>query len=148
MIRRLVAMALAAGLFASPLNAIAQVQNIKFGILQLMPDGGYKMDVETTRIPRRLKDTGFRFGIAFDNPRGETIEFREVMHLPAEMQQTSGDLHRIDPKLLQTDMERTDSTQWVDQFWFDQGDPLGKHRLELYVNGTRKFSVDFEVVEP
>jgi hypothetical protein len=106
------------------------------------------MDVETTRIPQKLKDTGFRFGVAFDNPNRETIEWYEVIRLPSQLREVGGFLHQTNPKTLQSDIQKSDDRHFVDHFWFDKGDPLGKHHVEVYVNGIRKFSIDFEVIEP
>jgi hypothetical protein len=55
------------------------------------------MDVETKRIPRRLKDTGFRWGITFDNPKGKEIGWYEIIHLPARLNQLSGDSSEVGP---------------------------------------------------
>src|SRR5688500_2908613 len=75
--------------------AAAQVQDVKFGILRLVSDGEYELDIETTRIPRRLKDTGFRFGVSFSNPTGKTIEWYEMVHLPAQVRQLTGGLQQL-----------------------------------------------------
>lgn len=129
-------------------NAFADVQKFKFGILKQMPDGGYEMDVETKRIPLHLKGTGFRFGIAFDNPGGKYIEWYEVVHLPRASKELSGGFQKIAKNILKGDIQAATDSHVVDQFWFDEGDPVGSHRLELYVNGTMKFHVDFEVLVP
>jgi len=129
------------------LNSPANAQQFKFGILRLMPDGRYTMDVETTRIPRRLKETGFRFGVAIDNPRGETIEWYPVIHLPAPLKQLSGGLEKVSPTVVRGDNQRSSDKHIVDHFWFDAGDPLGPHRLEVFVYGVPRFTINFEVVE-
>jgi hypothetical protein len=133
--------------FFCALSGSAHAQQFKFGILKMTRDGGYEIDVETTRIPQRLQSTGFRFGVAFDNPTGKEIEWYELMHLPMPLQQLSGGLREIDPKVLRTDTQRSAATHIVDQFWFDLGDPLGSHRLELFIDGVKQFEVNFEVVE-
>jgi len=133
--------------FVFPVHAETDVKHFKFGILKEMRSGEYRIDVETTRIPRKLKETGFRFGVAFDNPSGKAIEWYEVVHLPSQLREVSGNLRQVNPKAVQTDTRRLTDPHIVDHFWFDKGDPLGKHRLEVYVNGVRRFSVDFEVVE-
>jgi len=145
--------ALAALVFASAhMIASAQqsavVQHVKFGILRLMANGEYELDRETARIPRRYKSSGFRFGVAFDNPSGARIEWYEVVHLPAKPRQLSGDLRQVKPTVLQTDTLTGNDRRIVDNFWFDDGDPLGPHRFELYVNGVKQWETAFEVVEP
>jgi len=119
----------------------------KFGILRQTSDGEYAMDVETTRIPKRVKDTGFRFGVAIDNPSGKMIEWYELVHLPARTQQLSGGFSEVSPTVLKTDIQHSDQEHIVDEFWFDEGDPVGPHRMEVYVNGVLRFEVGFEVIE-
>lgn len=121
--------------------------NFRFGVIRPVEDGVFEFIAETTRIPRRYKATGFRFGVGFDNPQGAMIEWYEIIHLPADMRQVSGNLQRASPRTLQTKTLRSNRTSVVDDYWFDEGDPLGKHRLELFVNGVLRYSVDFEVVE-
>ncbi len=131
----------------SPAFAASDVVNVRFGILRQVGDD-YVIARETTRIPRRLKDTGFRFGISFENPQRADIQWYEVVRLPKELAETSGTLRRLAPRILKTDVQQSNQPAVVEHFWFDQGDPLGKHRLELFVNGTMQFSVEFEVVQP
>lgn len=129
-----------------PAHAEPRIENIKFGILRKMPNGDYSMDIETTRIPRKLKETGFRFGIAFDNPKADTIQWYKLVRLPSPVHEVSGNLRQTSQNMLQSGIRESNQQHVVDHFWFDQGDPLGKHKLELYVNGKRKFSINFEVV--
>jgi hypothetical protein len=133
-------------LIASPAQSDADVRNVKFGILKQVSPGEYRMDVQTTRIPRKLKETGFRFGIEFENPNREAIDWFEVVHLPAPLKEASGDTRKVAPEAIQTDLYRSSDARIVDHFWFDEGDPLGMHRLELFVKGQRIYSVSFEVV--
>lgn len=140
--------ALVLSLAALPaIAADPDLSNFRFGIIRSAQDGVYEFVAETTRIPRRYKDTGFRFGVGFENPKGATIEWYEIIHLPADMRQVSGDLQRTNSRTLRSKTTRSNQTSVVDDYWFDEGDPLGKHKLELFVNGVRRFSVDFEVVE-
>lgn len=146
--KRIVTAVVALLMIACGANVLADVQKFKFGILKQLPDGSYEMDVETKRIPWQSKETGFRFGIAFDNPGGKYIEWYEVVHLPKALKQLSGGFQKTGKNTLKGDIQAGTDSHVVDQFWFDQGDPLGMHRLEVYVNGAKKFHVDFEVVEP
>jgi hypothetical protein len=126
--------------------ASANAQDVRFGILRQLPDGAYAMDVETTRLPRHLKESGFRFGLAIDNPGGKTIEVYEVLHVPKRLRELSGSMRELSPTVIKTDPRRSAETRVFEDFWFDAGDPLGQYRLELYINGVRKFNVEFEVV--
>lgn len=104
------------------------------------------MDVETRRIPRRMKETGFRWGIAFDNPSGEDVSWYEVVRLPARLKQLSGDLGKVTPTEVKSEVNHSSERHIVDQFWFDAGDPTGLHKLELYINNRRRCTIAFEVV--
>jgi hypothetical protein len=35
---------------------------------------------------------------------------------------------------------------WSDSLWFDKGDPLGKWKIEIYLNGKLMKTIDFTVV--
>ena len=144
--RRSAISALAASVLTSPNAAWAQVQNVRFGILAQEPDGSYALKTETQTIPRHYKETGFRFGIAFDNPNRDQITWYEVVHLPLEPSAATGNLRKDAPRTLKTDVQESDQSQIVDDFWFDEGDPLGKHEMQLYVNDQVVYKVSFNVV--
>jgi hypothetical protein len=118
----------------------------KFGILAQARDDTWHLETETTRIPRRYKDSGFRFGLEFTNWDRAPLEWYEVMRLPAETKQATGNFTRSEPRVLRTKPQSSDQERITDDFWFDEGDPLGRHRMELVVNGVQVFAVDFEVV--
>jgi len=118
-----------------------------FGILKSSVDGSYTLQSATTTIPRRLKSTGFRFGIAFQNPGRRNVEWHEVIHFPSEPSQATGTMHKASPKVLKTEAKISDEAVIVDDFWFDEGDPLGRHRMDLYIDRHKVYSVEFEVVE-
>ncbi len=122
------------------------INNIRFGIIREVTQGEFEFLEETTRIPRRYKDSGFRWGIGFDNPSGASIEWYENVHLPSKLKQVSGNLQRTRNKVMRTQTHRSSQPTVVDDFWFDEGDPLGPHRIELYVNGRLRYWLDFQVV--
>jgi hypothetical protein len=131
----------------SALPAETDAHHFRFGILKPAPRGEWELEAETTTIPRRLKDTGFRFGVSFDNLEGKPMKWYYRMQLPRQLKEFSGGLRQVAPQLIQTDTQRSNQLHVVDDFWFDEGDPLGPHHLELYIGDVRRFSVDFEVVE-
>jgi hypothetical protein len=137
---------LATSLVAPPARADVDVRDFKFGILREVAPDEYRMHIETTRIPQKLKDTGFRFGLEFQNPNRDAIQWFEVVHLPAPLTEATGNTRKVAPRAIQTDKYSSSDARVVDHFWFDRGDPLGRHRLELYVNGRRRYSVEFDVV--
>ena len=134
-------------LAAFPVRADVELRNFRFGILKEVSSNEYRMEKETVRIPRKYKETGFRFGLEFENPDRELIEWFEVVHLPTPLKEATGDTRKVAPRAIQTDRYTSTDLRVVDHFWFDRGDPLGKHRLNVYVNGKARFSVNFEVIE-
>jgi len=126
--------------------ASSRLANFRFGILRVISEDVFEIATETLRIPRRMKSTGFRFGVGFDNPMRESIEWYEVIHLPASPREASGTFQRSGANSLRSKTFKSDRASIVDEFWFDEGDPLGKHSLELFVDGVLSYSVNFEVV--
>jgi hypothetical protein len=124
-----------------------KVDDFKLGILRPVGDGRYALETETQRLPRRLKSTGFRWGVQFANPAGTSIEWYEVIHLPSAAAQATGNLSQFEPAALRTAVQTSSDRVIVDNFWFDEGDPLGSHRLALFVDGTQCWTTTFEVVE-
>lgn len=118
----------------------------RFGLLVPDQDGGYRLEQETARIPRKYKDSGLRFGVEFTNWDRLPLDFYEVVHFPQDVAQATGNLRRVEPRTLRTKTMLSDADRIVVDFWFDPGDPLGRHRLELVVNEIRVYTVDFEVV--
>ena len=127
-------------------HAATEITNFRFGILRATPTGGYEIARETRRIPRLLKHTGFRFGLGFDNPRCLPIEWYEIVRLPEDLKELSGNFQRTSRRNIRTMTFQSDQPRVVDHFWFDEGDPLGRHMLELHVDGALRYSVEFEVV--
>jgi hypothetical protein len=131
-------------LFAADLPRLT---NMRFGIFREVSEGVFDFVSETRQLPRKYKSTGFRWGIGFDNPDCKPIEWYEVVHLPAELKEVSGNLQRTRTRIMRTKTLSSSQPAIVDDFWFDEGDPLGPHRLELFVNGVLRHAVDFQVVE-
>jgi hypothetical protein len=142
---------LIAGASLVPLSLLAadrpRLTNIRFGIFREVSEGVFDFVSETNRLPRKYKATGFRWGIGFDNPDCKPIEWYEVVHLPAELKEVSGNFQRARTRTMRTKTLSSSQPTIVDDFWFDEGDPLGPHKLELFVNGSLRHVVDFQVVE-
>lgn len=130
------------------MQAKASVGHFRFGILVPTAEGTYEVQSETTTIPRHLKDSGFRFGVGFENPDCASLRWYQIVYLPAEARSATGNMHRHQPRILKTELQESAQASIVDDFWFDEGDPLGPHKMVLVVNDSEVFSVDFEVVLP
>jgi hypothetical protein len=118
----------------------------RFGILAPDRDGYYRLAQETTRIPRRYKATGFRFGIEFTNWDRVPLDWYEVIHAPKAFGQVTGNATQAAPQVLRSKTLHTDEARVTNDNWIDEGDPLGRYRLELFVNDARVYAVDFDLV--
>jgi len=121
--------------------------NFRFGVIQEAAAETFEFVDLTTRIPRRYKDSGFRWGIGFDNPTCEWLEWYELIHLPVDLREVSGNFQRTRARTMRTRTSKSNRPSIVDDFWFDEGDPLGQHKIELFVNGKVRYAMDFVVVE-
>jgi hypothetical protein len=128
-------------------NDQPRLTNFRFGIIREVTEGEFEFISETVRIPRKYKASGFRWGFGFDNPQCKAIEWYEVVHLPADLKEVTGNLQRTRTRTMRTQRHSSSQPTIVDDFWFDEGDPLGTHRIELFVNGDFRYAVDFEVIE-
>lgn len=119
--------------------------NFRFGIVREVASGVFDFLTETTRLPRRPKDTGFRWGIGFDNPACKPIEWYEVIHLPGPLKEVSGNFQKTRSQVMRTKTFQSTRATVVDEFWFDNDDPLGNHTIELFVNGMLRYVIEFQV---
>ena len=134
-------------LLAAPVLSWARSKpHYRFGILAPASDGGFLLSQETTRIPRRYKSSGFRWGIEFTNWDRLPLEWYEQIHFPRAAAQATGNLARVQPTVLRTAKMHSDAARIVSDFWFDEGDPLGRHRFELVVDDAQVYAIDFDVV--
>ena len=129
--------------FASENNLI-----IKFGQME-KGSSGYYVANETTTIPLKLKDSGFRFGFTVKHAQNSSFDGYKIIYLPAAAKEIIGDLKRVtilnDGKIIK-DSERKFNGLWSNPFWFDEGDPLGKWKIEIYLNSKLMKTIDFTVV--
>ncbi len=123
-----------------------EIANVRFGVVRQVSEGIFEFVEETTRIQRRLKSTGYRFGVGFDNPKCEMIEWFEQIHLPKPLKEVTGNLQQARTSVMRSITFKSDRPTVIDEFWFDEGDPLGKHRLELFINRKLRHWFDFVVV--
>ena len=133
-------------LLAAPALAWARSRpRYGFGLLAADGDGGYRLETETARIPRKYKDSGLRFGVEFTNWDRLPLDFYWVIHFPQDVAQATGNLTRVEPRTLRTKTMQSDADRITSDFWFDPGDPVGRHRFELVVNDARVYAIDFDV---
>jgi hypothetical protein len=131
---------------ASAATRDPEITNVRFGVVRQVSEGIFEFVEETTLIQRRLKSTGYRFGVGFDNPKCEMIEWYEQIHLPKPLKEVTGNFQQARTSVMRSITFKSDRPTVVDEFWFDEGDPLGRHRLELSINGKLRHWFGFVVV--
>ena len=136
-------------MFVSITSASDEAFTIKFGLMEKDRTGTYHVYSETTTIPQHLRKTGFRFGFTVEHPSGETFIGYRIVYLPGPPKHITGGLERAGKKEREWIIQSSPKTykgSWKDSFWFDEGDPTGKWRIEIYVNNTLLRVVNFTVV--
>jgi hypothetical protein len=127
--------------------AQAQVDGFRFGVLRPLGGGVYDFGTETSRLPLRLRKSGFRWGVHFVNPGGVEIAWYEVIRLKAVAPQSGDKPVPADSVVLRTPVKKTSDRVIVDDFWFDETDRPGAYSLDLFVDGTLRWTASFDVVQ-
>lgn len=110
---------------------------VKFGKLQKDSSGRRFVSLETTQIPLLLKNSGFRFGFTVENKKGNQFTGYYIDYLPVPPKTLTGDykIHKTeDDRKKYISNKRNHYAYWWTEWWFDEGDPLGECKLEIYVN--------------
>ncbi len=108
---------------------------------------------ETTHIPLILKydDPDFKFGYTLEYPDDRVFSSFFALSLPKPPKMISGSL---------TEAERCDNGRTLiaapelyvgktcGAFSFDEGDPTGKWKVDIYVNSGLQRSISFTVLSP
>ncbi len=146
-------LSITAVIFLSGYTFVGDIQSrtyeVKFGIMKEDNEGYYYVSTETTIIPRLYKETGFRWGYTVKEKRGMSFSIRKTLYLPDAPKQITGNLNNV--KISEGGRKIVDKEFKVkkgiysDTLWFDEGDPLGTYRIELYINDKLERVIDFEV---
>jgi hypothetical protein len=104
---------------------------------------------ETTTIPLKLKDSGFEYGIMITPPDDKPYRYQMVFHFSAAPKVITGNgFESSEP----SDTMRTPVTGAIgcacDEYWFDEGDPMGDQSVDVYVNGQLVKTIKYTVVAP
>jgi hypothetical protein len=129
-------------------KAIA-VAKAEFGVVRVDSKGKVTL-IPTSKVPLH---EGNKYGwrIRLKNYKG-AVTWREVLRLP-KLPQTWSTVHGEDFSISATgtagETTRTEYTPngVIENFWtITSGDPIGKHRIEVYVNNHSIAAFGFEVV--
>jgi len=121
---------------------------IRFGTVESDLEGKDHLTKETTTIPMRLQDTGFRYGVEITPPDNEPYTYHLVFHFSAAPKVVTGDgfENLIPSKTLQTKEVTVPGGVMVDENGFDPGDPMGEQSLDVYINGKLVKTIQYTVV--
>ena len=121
---------------------------IKFGIMELYSNGTCTFLEESTVIPLKLKDTGFRWGYTIESSKKKFTTY-SLCYSPKPFTEITGTLTREKnaPDVLKSQTVNVTKGIHVECFWNDASDPTGRQKIDIYVNNTIAKSIDFEVVE-
>lgn len=124
--------------------------DVKFGQVGIRWEGNQPYQAlieETTVVPRDVGgETALGFAIypSSDQPY-EVYSIHHLPEVPANL--GSGTLTLTDDGGIRTGTERARGPR-VFSFAFDEGDPLGTYKVDVYVNDRLVDSASIEVVEP
>lgn len=119
--------------------------DFSFGILGQRPDKTRFVSEETTLIPRRLKETGFRFGYTINERSGGTFIVQTIFTPPSRPKTVTGTLQQAGNSVVSA--ETTHQGTAAKSFSFSEGDPLGDWQLEVWLDGKADRVVKFRVIE-
>jgi hypothetical protein len=124
--------------------------HIRFGILESDKSGNYFLSKETTIIPRKLKETGFRFGYEIVPLDHTPYICQYIIHLPSSPDTITGGLAQVNPWKPSTTIsshKKEISGPYIDPMWFDPGDPAGDCSIDIIVNEKPLKKIKFRVHE-
>jgi len=132
-------------LYESSRNATGY--RVRFGTIETDASGNEFFAKETTVIPFRLKDTGFRFGIEIMPPAAEPYTYHCVIHFSAVPKVLTGEFAGQTPSAtMQTNEVSVSGGTVVDDNWFDPGDPVGAESMDVFINGKLVKTFKYTVV--
>lgn len=124
--------------------------DVRFGILST-EDGVRALKSETTSIPFITRDKGQLFGAVISPSDEASYRFHTVIFLPATPAKLTGQIGRVAPMQategIRSAPQKTSGKTFV-EMWFDEGDPMGRYKVELYVNDGLLRVIEFDAVAP
>jgi len=136
---------------ASPMRG-ADARNdyrVRFGIVEKDKAGAYFLSAETTDIPLKYRDTGFRFGYEIVPPDKDSYTYQCVIHTPVPPETITGGLANSNPgspsTTITSEMQKSPGGPSIDYLWFDQGDPAGDWSMDVFANGKLQRTIRFTV---
>ncbi|MDF5736563.1 MULTISPECIES: hypothetical protein [unclassified Nostoc] len=136
--------------FPAPTNTKQiTVINTEFGLKRVDSKGNVTI-FQTTRVPLQ-EGTAYGWRIKLKDYQGE-VKWREVLHLPKPPETwgtDNGEDFSISADGTTSVTRRTQSTPngVIENFWtIAPGDPVGKHRIEVYIDDRLISTFEFELI--
>jgi hypothetical protein len=127
--------------------------HLRFGLMEPDESGEYYVSTETTHIPLCPSEyePEFRFGYTLEFLDGRVFSSYFVLSLPAPPKVIGGSLVEAtrsgDGRVL-TSAPMFYQERSVEAFAFNESDPLGRWKVDIYVEDTLLRSIRFTVVSP
>jgi hypothetical protein len=124
---------------------------VRFGIIECNETDGCYLSKETSEIPFKVRDTGFRFGFEIIPPNSESYTCRYMVHLPSPPAAITGGLKDVNPgkpsNMIKSHLKHVAGVKYVDPMWFDVGDPKGDCTIDIFINEKLSRTINFKVKE-
>ena len=134
--------------FSTFADAKGEIYDIKFGVVEKI--NGYndiKDEVDTVQlIP---KSEGYRFGFRIIPSNTTSYKYYTVSYLPDSPEHLTGALKNQSSEAFKSGFKSPEDTATgavLIPCWFDEADPAGTYKIDLYINGVRQKSTTFNVI--
>ena len=122
---------------------------VRFGIFAPKQAGNPNvLATQTLTIPKKLEATGFRWGYDIFPQDSADYTHRAVVYLPRPPAAVTGGLQvsQDSPTIVKTPLYKAKGQDDY-TFTFDEGDPLGEWKIEIFVNDHLTRTFKFQVVK-
>lgn len=143
MLKFIILLLISFGLDAAVSN---QEYHIRFGYLDLDGKNQYYVSKDTAIIPLRIKETGFRWGYTIES-KVPIFSTYNMMYADQPFEIATNYKKQVDRKVLKSKTHQVSNGLYAEEIWNDLGDPLGKQKIEIYINGKLYRIFHFEIVE-
>jgi hypothetical protein len=123
----------------------AEVVDSRFGVVVKGPEGNTLI---LTRMVPLLPGTILSWALLLAEVPDD-IEFREVYTLPAPPREVTGGARQSDTTVVEREAQGTNEEGWLVGSWIlGEGDPPGRHVIDVFVDDTRIYTFEFDVLVP
>lgn len=142
------------GFYFSPVASAIDMNKdfeIKYGILtqEEDADGNYHIQKETSIIPYKIGEVNFGYVILPKNNK-VIYELQDTLYIPAKAANYGGDIPEsavVEENGTNIKYKAVKKTGYTYHFWtFEKGDPTGRYKVEININGSFVKVINFDVV--